>query len=192
MASNDDIKLYRPSKYLPKDAENQLTTPGSDFFCRTWAVAYSTLSMWRSAQNVRITYKALDSGDVDDLVEYEKGGKLKNVKGVDKPLGPGSYNWRGKGMLKPFTSYWEVLGWGEQTAPDREVERWLVIWFAKTLFTEEGVDILTDRKEGLSEQTFSAITTQLKEMKDAKDVVAMIEKKLNPVAVKLPWISSDS
>jgi hypothetical protein len=188
-----DVILCTPSKYLSGSEEPQFTSPPLDWFCRTWAVTHSTLSMWRSAKNVRITYKDLGGGSVDDLVEYEKRTKLKNVHGVDKTLGPGSWIWRGKGFLKPFTSHWEVLGWGEhQIAPDGKTERWIVTWFAKTLFTEEGVDILTDQQDGLSQETLTAIMTKLATLEDAKDVVDMVEKNMKPVEIKLPWQLADS
>ncbi|ETS79384.1 hypothetical protein PFICI_09237 [Pestalotiopsis fici W106-1] len=194
MSSTPAITLCNPSRYASESNAKTPTTPHAEFFYRTWSVAHSTLSMWKSAKNVRITYKPIEDGtSFDDLVEYEKGAKLKNVKGIDTTLGPGSYIWRGKGLLKPFTSHWEVLGWGwGEHMPDGDAERWMVIWFAKTLFTEEGIDILTDRKEGLSEKTLSDLKTQLKSMQGCDKMVALVEKKLIPVKVELPWISNDS
>lgn len=188
MASTE-ITLARPSKYLSGQAPSGFTTPPLEWFCRTWAVTHSTLSMWRSASNVRITYKELPGGRLDDLVEYEKSGSLKNVEGIDSPLGPGSWKWRGEGifgLMKLITSHWEVLGCGERPGADGEPERWIVIWFQKTLFTEEGIDILTDRKEGLSEQTLGTIMASLKAL-DAPDMVAIVEKGMRPVDINLPW-----
>jgi hypothetical protein len=156
--------------------------------------------MWRSAQNVRITYKPLSSSspgsstpDVDDLVEYEKrgteNGSVKSVEGIDKPdpSHPGAWNWRGKGWLKFVSSHWEVLGWGERPLAQGEgVERWVVTWFAPTLFTKEGVDFYSDRKEGLSAGTAEELTTALKAL-DAPKVVELAKTEMRDVEVKLPW-----
>jgi hypothetical protein len=149
--------------------------------------------MWRSARNVRITYKDLGEGGVDDLVEYEKSGSLKNVPGIDKQQGPGSWNWRGKGWLKLITSHWEILGWGERPTGDGgQVERWMVTWFASTLFTEEGIDVLTDRRDGLPEETLNTILAKLTTLDEAPDVVKIVKEKLQPVEIKLPWIVKGS
>lgn len=158
--------------------------------------------MWRSARNVRITYAPLPPHSpstpcayrVDDLVEYEslngKGG-VKSVAGVDtacKPNDTAAWNWRGKGWLFFVTSHWEVLGWGERplAGADGGVERWVVTWFAPTLFTKEGVDVYSDRREGASKETLDEIMAALKGL-DAKPVVEMCEKDMQPVAIQLPW-----
>lgn len=188
MASND-IKLSLPSKYSSGQPATEFTTPPLEWFCRTWAVTHSTLSMWRSASNVRITYKELPGGRLDDLVEYEKSGSLKNVAGIDSPLAPGSWKWRGEGymgLMRLITSHWEILGCGERPGADGQPERWIVTWFQKTLFTDEGIDILTDRQEGLSEETLSTIMASLKAL-NAPDMVGIVETSMQPVDVKLPW-----
>lgn len=72
----------------------------------------------------------------------------KQIHGVDTPDPsiPAAWNWRGKGLLKVASSHWEILGWGE-----RGGERWVVTWFAPSLFTPAGVDVYSDRREGGSE-----------------------------------------
>jgi hypothetical protein len=154
--------------------------------------------MWSKARNVRITYGSLpphSSGAhrVSDLVEHEKldgSGGLKSILGADTSANStetGIWNWRGKGALFWVTSHWEVLGWGERKIGDgEEVERWVVTWFAPTLFTKEGIDIYSDRKEGLSEATARDIVEALKKI-EAKDVAEMVEKDIKPVAIVLPW-----
>jgi hypothetical protein len=158
--------------------------------------------MWRSARNVRITYKPLPPQNpstsgacrIDDLVEYEalngKGG-VKTVAGVDtasKPNDTGAWDWRGKGWLFFVSSHWEVLGWGERplAGADGGVERWVVTWFAPTLFTKEGIDVYSDRREGPSKETLDEIMASLKGL-DAKPVADMCEKDMQPVAIELPW-----
>lgn len=158
--------------------------------------------MWRSARNVRITYTPLEPTGkaslprVDDLVEYEHvsgSGSLKSVAGIDTAAAAADdssvWSWRGKGWLFFVTSHWEILGWGERTRPDGEVERWLVSWFAATTFTKEGLDILTDRKEGVSEETAGEIFEALKGL-EAKRVVELVEKDMLPVKISLPWKES--
>ncbi|KAI1328122.1 hypothetical protein F5Y16DRAFT_166102 [Xylariaceae sp. FL0255] len=208
------IALRAPSKYdgTSKTAPTTSTTserwvpPSNKWLWRTWAVTHSSLSMWRSAQNVRITYSPRDSnsplsaGDSpastvnDNLVEYEKAngsGGVKTVSGVEKPDPNvyGAWNWRGKGLLMIASSHWELLGWGERPCADAEdgVERWVVTWFAPTLFTEEGLDIYCDRREGLSEKTAADIMEALKKLDKAPKLVEMTEKKMREVAINLPW-----
>ncbi|KAI1843043.1 hypothetical protein JX266_010732 [Neoarthrinium moseri] len=194
------IELRAPSKYLTDKSQPATTSnttfvsPPLDWVCRTWSVTHSTLPMWRSAINVRITYKPLAApagqatDNVDDLVEYEKKGSLKKVEGIDTPdpSTPGSWNWRGKGWLKIASSHWEVLGWGERPHADG-VERWVVTWFAPTLFTKEGVDIYSDRKEGLSQDTLDEVMKALKGLDAAPKVVDFVSKDMLAVEIKLPW-----
>ena len=173
--------------------------------------------MWRSAQNVRITYKpyvkpgeekkATTTGDgtgtsvaIDDLVEYEKkdaepvGANIKTVEGIDRPdpaqpLGA-AFDWRGKGWLKIASSHWEILGYGERpihataqegaaaAAGEKDrVERWAVTWF-------EGLDIYSDRMDGLSEETLSAVMAALKKLESAPKIVTLVEKQMAPVLIK--------
>lgn len=218
------IAIRPPSKYALKQSQsadanpnpnpNAFVPPPLEWLYRTWAVTHSTLSMWRSAQNVRITYKPYKPDNskpppsslvVDDLVEYEKkgagsGSGVKSVEGIDKPADPagssspgGAWDWRGKGWLKIASSHWEVLGYGERPrarAGDEDeggVERWVVTWFAPTLFTQEGLDIYSDRREGLSQETLDAIVKALKELDGAPKIVTLVEKHMQPVAISLPW-----
>lgn len=194
--SNSTIQLTLPSKYSPAKTEpaTQTTTP-IEWFIRTWTVTHSTLSMWRTARNVRITYKTLPPRPdgrmrIDDLVEYEpsnQAGVLKSVAGIDtqSPDGDG-WDWRGKKWLFFVSSHWEVLGSGEEKTADGETERWAVTWFAPTLFTKEGLDIYSDRKEGLSEATYQKIDEALKNL-DAKVLVDMVAQDMKPVEITLPW-----
>lgn len=124
---------------------------------------------------------------VDDLVEYEKAsgkGGVKTVAGVDTACGAadtGSWDWRGKGWLCWVTSHWEILGWGE-----RDGERWVVTWFAPTLFTKEGIDLYSDRREGMSPGLVEDILTGLKSL-DAKSVVDMVGSDMKDVKILVPW-----
>ena len=162
--------------------------------------------MWRTARNVRITYKPLPPSSsaggeggggprprIDDLVEYEKQGKtsLKTVEGIDTAASgsgdTGSWDWKGKGVLGFVSSHWEILGWGERTGADGATERWVVTWFAHTLFTKEGIDLYSDRREGLSPALAEEILAALKGV-DSKEIVAMVETNMREVEIKLPWL----
>lgn len=211
MAKNDII-LRIPSKYSspppassssspppPADTTTTggFTSPPLDWLHRTWTVTHSTLGMWRTARNVRITYRPLDAdarahARVDDLVEYERSngkGGVRTVAGVDTACAAagtdeatGSWDWRGKGLLGFVTSHWEVLGWGERD----DGERWAVTWFAPTLFTKEGVDLYSDRREGMSEALAGEVLARLKGL-GAKELVDMVEADMRPVEIHLPW-----
>jgi hypothetical protein len=192
------ITLRSPTKYIPKPTSTP-QTPSIEWLSRTWTVSHSTLKMWRSAQNVRITYKPLDPltsnpprERIDDKVEYESlGGKggVKSVSGIDtaERAGDGSiWTWRGKRWLALLSSHWELLGWGERTGADGMTERWMVSWFAATTFTKEGLDILSDRKEGPSEGLVEEVLVALKAL-EARPVAELVERDMLPVAISLPW-----
>lgn len=58
---------------------------------------------------------------------------------------------------------WEVLGYGE-TEMDGVKEKWAVTYFEATMFTPQGVDIYTDRKEGMGERLCGEILRRLGEV----------------------------
>jgi len=181
----------------PKHEQEPFRPPSLSWLCRTWAVTHSTLSMWRSARNVRITYKELPSTiipppsfpsvffwrkkptllqthvRIDDLVEYrtKKSWAPKTVAGIDtsspSSSGGGEWDWRGKGWLSFVTSHWEILGWGEDPVTK---ECWVVTWFAPTLFTKEGVDVYCSRLEGFrNEELVKGVIEALERLGGAGD-----------------------
>ncbi|OAA56893.1 hypothetical protein ISF_07409 [Cordyceps fumosorosea ARSEF 2679] len=189
------ITLSLPSKYAKSSSKAATTSqpaPPIDWLTGTWTVTHSTLSMWRSARNVRITYAPLAAradgrARIDDLVAYEPASStatLKTVTGVDTRSPDGSgWDWRGKGWLFFVSSHWEVLGWGESTTTG---ERWAVTWFAPTLFTKEGIDVYSSRREGISEAVYGEIDRALRGL-EARPLVSMVEEEMRPVEIKLPW-----
>jgi hypothetical protein len=150
------------------------TSPSLSFLQGSWHVTHSTLPMWKSKRNVKITYTVLapsipdaspDQTDrLDDVVSYQglDSDKLHTVHGVDKASGgigvTDVWDWRGKGWLMIASSHWEVLGWADKGA---DQDSWVVTYFAKTLFTPAGIDFYSRRKEGLSEQTVQDIKAAL-------------------------------
>lgn len=176
------IVLRSPLKYHSK-APASFTTPALEWLQGTWSVTHSTLPMWRKAKNVRITYKIIppstSSGPtlLDDEVCSEPTSRTwlpqpKSIKGIDTPDGDGAWNWRGKGLLKIASSHWEVLGWGEQEI-DGVKERWVVTWFAPSMFTPAGLDIYSSSKEGMSKPLSESIIKSLEalEVKEMADLV---------------------
>ncbi|KAM7193389.1 hypothetical protein V8F20_008439 [Naviculisporaceae sp. PSN 640] len=212
------ITLRLPSKYSSSSSSPSPSTdfqsPPLEWLHRTWSVTHSTLSMWRSARNVRITYKPLPpthpSGSgparLDDLVEYESSsapkpsdpnfpssrgrGIIKSIAGIDTAVSAtdsSSWNWRGKGLLWLIGSHWEILGWGERDLPDgKGKERWVVTWFEATLFTKEGVDIYSDRREGGSRELVAEILGELGGLEGARELVRICED-MKEVEISLPW-----
>ncbi|KAJ1338563.1 hypothetical protein MN608_01423 [Microdochium nivale] len=193
------ISLRAPSQYVSEPPAG-FTSPSLEWLTRTWSVTHSTLAMWRDAQNVRITYKPIPTepgspAKIDDLVEYEKkggSGGLKTVAGVDTADAGAvaAWDWRGKGWLMIASSHWEVLGWGERPCADGEggVERWAVTWFAATLFTKEGLDIYSDRKEGPSKETVDGIMTAFNDLEEsAPRVTGLVKESMEVVHISLPW-----
>ncbi|KAI9657339.1 MAG: hypothetical protein M1821_003019 [Bathelium mastoideum] len=163
--------------------------PSLEWLKGTWIVTHSTLPMWKTKRNVRITYTVLPSnpkkGEVentsnqlDDLVTYQAldSDKIHTVHGIDTAAESegGAWNWRGTGFLKVASSHWEVLGWGDEGRPAGETgglendseSQWAVTYFAKTLFTPAGIDVYSRTNKGLSEETISAIEKALQEVKD--------------------------
>lgn len=146
--------------------------------------------MWRKAKNVRITYKIIPattpSGPIllDDEVTSEPTQRTflpqpKSIKGIDTPDGEGGWNWRGKGWLKITSSHWEVLGWGEKGD-----ERWVVTWFAPSMFTPEGLDIYCSKKEGMSEGLFKEIEKGLEGM-EVSETAALAKKEMQKVVIEI-------
>ncbi|KAG7007779.1 hypothetical protein G7Y79_00008g024170 [Physcia stellaris] len=175
------------SSLLPSSDVQPISTPPPpvSFLTGTWYVNYSTLPMWKDKRNVRITYTVLPFTNpslpdpvlrLDDLVEYQalNSDKIKAIHGIDTASGAdtGAWDWRGKGWLKIASSHWEFVDWGldgaggivegETEGHGKGIEEeWAVIWFQKTLFTPEGIDIFSRRKEGLREETVKAVKEKL-------------------------------
>ena len=138
----------------------------------------------RNADRVEHTPISADGGDKLSLCERLRAAP-RVIEGTNTATRAGDascWDWRGKGALFFVTAHWEVLGWGERSLGDG-TERWLVTWFQKTLFSEEGVDIYCDRAEGLSEETYGLIFDALKRI-EAKHVVDLVDRDLFKIKIK--------
>lgn len=185
--SKTTILLRSPRKYSIAPPPTW-TSPSLEWMQGTWAVTHSTLPMWRKARNVSITYTLLPpTADgvicLDDRVENKPTVKTfmpqpKTIEGIDTPDGDGAWAWRGKGWLRIASSKWEVLGWGE-----RDGERWVVTWFAPSLFTPAGVDVYSSRREGISAGLLGEVQRALEGL-EAKEVSELCKSEMREVEIK--------
>lgn len=90
-----------------------------------------------------------------DEVKYLKNGQTKTINGFDylNPNNDKAFTWQGKGFLAIAKSRWEVKLLDEKN-------EWAVIWFSKTIFTPEGVDIIS-KKEKLDKALLEEIKTKM-------------------------------
>ncbi|KAL2175307.1 uncharacterized protein P884DRAFT_206678 [Thermothelomyces heterothallicus CBS 202.75] len=197
----------------PSSTATPFTPPPLSFMQRTWTVTHSTLSMWRGSRNVRITYGALPPRDgrerLSDTVEHEtvpwwggggsnnnKGAVLRRISGTDTASSrgggeTGAWDWRGRGWLALVGgSRWEVLGWGQRECPGEPGRpvRWMVTWFAPTLFTAEGLDLYSDRADGGNEELARDVLAELARVCRGKERLRkLVEQDMREVAISLPW-----
>jgi hypothetical protein len=179
------IILRPPNKPSPNSSWKP---PQVDWLEGTWHVTHSTLPLWETKKNVRITYKSLpsekdatssNSHRLDDLVSYQwlNSDDVKTIHGIDTPSrdgDTGAWDWRGTGWLFLTTSHWEFLGWGDGSPEDEGLsgssagkqEDWAVTYFDKTLFTPVGIDIYSRSEGGLSPEMVSRIRAALREVDD--------------------------
>ena len=174
----------RPPTFSKAKAPAEYRGPSIPWLCETWHVTHSTLPMWKSKRNVCIHYTPLEPSSpsikkentdrLDDLVTYQSlnSEKITTLHGVNKASSDdsrGEWDWRGKGWLKIAGSHWEVLGWGEEL---ETANKWVVIMFAKTLFTPAGMDMFSKDRNGLQPGTIEDVKKALAEVDD-EDVKKM-------------------
>jgi hypothetical protein len=106
----------------------------------SWHIVRTTFPMWRTPKHSHPTLNyARVEGDpsrLEDRVIYRRHGKTRQILGVDRqdPELSCHFTWRGRGLLALLRSDWYVI--------DLERERGLMaIYFSKTWFTPEGIDI---------------------------------------------------
>ncbi|KAJ9619919.1 hypothetical protein H2203_008193 [Taxawa tesnikishii (nom. ined.)] len=172
--------ILRPPTVARTPAPQDYRPPSLAFLHDTFHVTHSSLPMWKSKRNVRITYTPLTPSSatipeertdrLDDLVQYQtlSGDKVHTVRGIDTASSEGrdAWDWRGRGWLIIAGSHWEVLGWGEELNDTGERNKWAVTYFAKTLFTPAGVDVYSSKEGGLKKDTIESIRNALAEVND--------------------------
>jgi hypothetical protein len=70
------------------------------------------------------------------------------------------------------------LGWGE-----RGGEKWIVTWFAPSMFTPAGVDIYSSEKEGMSEGLYKDIMKAL-EGSETKELADLVKAEMQEVKIQ--------
>lgn len=125
----------------------------------TWFICATNFPMWLKGNKTHPTFHyslvAHKERTLLDEVKYIQNGKSKTITGYDLQDhdDPTVFVWRGKGILSLLKSQWKV-------AIIDSKGQWAVIWFSKTLFTPEGVDIIS-RTPTLSPANLQKIKTQM-------------------------------
>ncbi len=98
-----------------------------------WYIIATTLPFWEGKSAAQVTYTRRPDGRVDDVLQWEQGGRTRRLAGVDTVVDDG-FSWRGAGWLFPFTSQWRFVALDADHA---------VTWFARASFgvTPEGMDV---------------------------------------------------
>ena len=108
----------------------------------TWHIQLTTFPMWLTGTKLRpsLNYGAIpDDERISDTVTYvTRAGKQKQIQGYDtqNPERSAHFTWRGKGLLALIRSDWIVYHLDSQAGVAG-------IYFTRTPFTPEGVDIVT-------------------------------------------------
>lgn len=126
----------------------------------TWYIHFSDFPMWLKGdkQYPTFTYTIKRRKGVvglKDEVRYLKRGRPKSINGFDTPVEarPGSFVWRGDGLLALLKSRWNILYLDPEGT-------WAIIHFEKTLFTPEGYDVMA-RSGQLTEKMRQEIQEKL-------------------------------
>ena len=129
----------------------------------TWYIHFSDFPMWLKGdkQYPTFTYTIRRRKGVvglKDEVRYWKNNKAKSINGFDIPVEgrPGSFVWRGDGLLALLKSHWNIVYLDPEGT-------WAIIHFDKTLFTPEGYDVMACTGQ-LSEKIRQEIQEKLSEL----------------------------
>lgn len=122
-----------------------------------WHVLASNFPMWLTGEKTDpvfiygIKSPPGEPAKLDDTVAYNESGRRETIEGTDTqdPNMPSHFTWRGNGLLAAFASDWAVVA----TAPD---DRWMILYFTKTIATPEGVDVI-GRTPEISEEDRAAV-----------------------------------
>lgn len=114
------------------------------FLIGTWFVCCTNFPMWTKGNKTNPTFNYAHAPTekhperLSDEVRYLKNGKEKSIKGFDYPDAENAdqFTWRGKGIMHLLRSRWQII------LQDPKGQ-WAVIHFSKTLFTPEGLDIIS-------------------------------------------------
>lgn len=126
-----------------------------------WHVLATNFPMWLAGDKTdpvflyRLTSAPGETARLDDTVAYNESGRRETIEGTDTqdPNMPSHFTWRGNGLLAAFASDWVVVA----AAPD---DRWMILYFTKTIATPEGVDVI-GRTPDISEEDRAAVERML-------------------------------
>ncbi len=126
----------------------------------TWFIISTNFPMWLDGTKTNPTFnytitKKNGKTFLIDEVKYIKNKKTKTINGFDylNPNNDKAFTWQGKGFLAIAKSHWEIKLIDEKN-------EWAVIWFSKTLFTPEGVDIISKNSK-LDKSIIEEIKTKM-------------------------------
>ena len=128
--------------------------------------------MWLTGKKLRPTLnygKLMDDGRFTDTVRFRtKYGKEKLILGFDAQdiNNRAHFRWRGKGLLSLLSSDWYVVHL------DRDLAL-MAIYFTKTLFTPEGMDIVS-RSARPEETQITEFLSALKTMPEFGSMVSTL------------------
>lgn len=107
-----------------------------DLASGTWHIVESSLPLWRTRHEPTVTYAALPDGSLIDVVAFRsRRGASRRIIGIDRPLAPGGWRWRGVGPVTRLArSDWRFVA-GDAA------EGWAVTAFERTPFTSAGIDL---------------------------------------------------
>lgn len=170
----------RASPDQPQQTEQAVPPPSPNWLQGTWHVTHSTLPIWKTKRNVRISYTILPSSTrgttkLLDAVTFQTPtlNKVGTLRGIDTadPTVEGRWNWRGKGWLRVASSQWEILGHGEyvDVIDGKEMtNRWIVTYFSRSCFSPAGMDLYSRDETGLKGEVVWDIKQALDRMGDAR------------------------
>ncbi len=129
----------------------------------SWYINMTNFPMWLKGNksNPTLNYKVGERDGVmglEDEVRYTENGKSKSIKGFDKPLDDKctSYIWRGNGLLWLLNSKWDLVYIDKK-------KQIAITHFEKTLFTPEGIDVIS-KKKSLSDEEIQMVTGIMKDV----------------------------
>lgn len=109
-----------------------------------WYLQYSGCPLWHRSEvhTVSFNFHIRHKGEelvLEDRVEYIKNGKMRFRLGFDYPVQGirNTFKWKGKGANRTFRNHFEVTIINE---------RFMVLFFEKTLTSPTSIDILTRGK----------------------------------------------
>ncbi|MBR9919248.1 MAG: lipocalin family protein [Bacteroidetes bacterium] len=108
-----------------------------------WHILLTNFPMWLKGDKAAPSFNYIPREDgLNDRVQYIKNGKEKSIEGFSKVVTPDNRNfvWRGKGLLWLFRSKWQI----DFMARDKS---WMIVSFARTLFTPAGYDVVCRQAE---------------------------------------------